>query len=153
MKIVNQTPTLDTSAYTAGDAVGTLLTFDIGIGFKTAVLKSLEILDDNASPDSADLDIHFFTDSSLVGVDNSAYAVTQANFTNGEYIGKVSVVAADYVATAIGTNAAAVLARKDNVDLFVPLANGVVYAQLVAVGAPTFAATQLHVRAHFAEYA
>lgn len=155
MKILGLKPTLDTNAYGAGDAVGGLLTFDFGrTGLHTIVLKKAEILDDLASPDSADLVLHLFTDPAMAKTDNAAFTVSNADVLAGKYIGSVTFAAADYAATALGDQANAVLAVKDSLNMLIPLTNGgKIYGQLQAVGTPTFAATQLVVRGHFAEYA
>ena len=155
MKIISQSPVLDTSAYSAGDACGGLLTFDVGrgSGIDTTLLKRAELLDDDASPDSAALDLHLFADASLVGVDQATFAVSQANYLAGKYLGKISFASASYGATPVGTNAAATLCVVDDVNRLLPLWNGRVYGQLVATATPTFAASQLKVLLHFAEYA
>lgn len=155
MKIVYQTPTLDTDAYTAGDACGGLLTFDLGRAFSTdtVLLQRAELLDDAASPDSADVDLHLFTDPAMAVADDAAFTVSQADYLAGKYLGKINFATADYAATAVGTNASAVLAVKDELARLIPLTNGKVYGQLVCNATPTFAATQLHTLLHFAEYA
>ena len=153
MKIISQTPTLDTSIYAAGDACGGLLTFDLGLGFKTALIKKAELLDDVVSPDSADMELHLFTDPTMVVADQAAFAVSRANYIAGKYVGKISFASADYAATPIGTNAGAVLNIQDDLNMLVPLTSGKIYGQLVCTATPTFAATQLFPTLHFAEYA
>lgn len=153
MKIVAQQPTLDTSAYAAGDCVGGLLTFDLGkVGARTVHIANAYILDDNSSPDSADLDLHLFAVSSMVGTDQSPFVVTQANFLAGNWLGKINFPTANYAATPIGTNAAALLATVA-ANLRVPLRNGKLYGQLVATATPTFAASQLIIALAIEEYA
>jgi hypothetical protein len=152
MIIVGQTPTLDTNAYSAGDACGGLLTFDLGkVGARTVLLKRAELLDDASSPDSADMDLHLFTDATMVVADDAAFTVSAANFLAGKYLGKINF--ATYAATVVGTEANAVLAIQNNIDRLIPLQQGKVYGQLVCTATPTFAAAQLTVLLHFAEYA
>lgn len=152
MFILGQTPTLDTDAYSAGDAVGGLLTFNAGaIGSRTMILKRAELMDDAASPDSADMDLHLFSLSSMAVADDAAFSVSAANFLAGNYLGKINF--SSYSATVVGTNAAGVLSIQDNLDRLIPFQRGRVYGQLVCNGTPTFLATQLTVLLHFAEYA
>lgn len=152
MKILSATPTLDTNAYSAGDAAGGMLTFDFGrTGFNTVLLKRAELLDDAAAPDSADMSLHLFTDPTLAVADQAAFSVTQDEYNDGMYLGAIDFTS--YAATPAGTNAAAVVAIRDAIDRLLPVTNGKIYGQLVCNGTPTFAATQLHVLLHFAEYA
>lgn len=152
MQVIYQQPTLSTSAHSAGDCVGGLLTFDYGkVGQRTTVVKRAEILDDASSPDSAALELHLFSDSSFAGTTNEAFSLTQDEYESGDYFGFISF--SSYSATYVGTNAAAVISIQDNIDKLVNLRQGKLYGQLVCTGTPTFAADQLVVLVHLAEYA
>ena len=153
MKLLSAIPTLDTDAYTAGDACGELLTFDVGPS-RTCVIKKAEVLDDGASPVSAAMVLHIFNDGALAVADDAAFSVTQANFTAGKYIGSIAIGSSDYADTPLGDNASAKLASIADVDMFVPTVQGKFYGQLVCTGTPTFAAAdELAVLLHVAEYA
>lgn len=147
MKIVGQTPTIDTAIYASRDAVGGLLTFDLGAGYgcKEVKLKRVDLLDDAGTPASADINLNLFTDSTMAKVDQAAFTVTRADFVAGKYLGSVNL--ATYVATDVGTNAAALMAIQNNLDRIVPLQHGKLYGQLsLNAGTPTFsAASQLSI--------
>jgi hypothetical protein len=155
MKIIAATPVLDTNIFAAGDALGGLLTFDLGRGsnIKTTMLKRAELLDDHASPVSADIDLHLFTDPAFVGTEQAAYSLTKAQYKSGNYLGPINFVT--YAATVAGTNAGALVAIRDALDRILPVGpKGKIYGQLVVrAGTPTFAAAQLDVLLHFADYA
>jgi hypothetical protein len=155
MKVIAQTPTITAGAYAAGDAIGGLLTFDIGDGssIKTALLKYLTLVDNAASPVSADVDLHLFTDSTMAVADNAPLTFSTANVAAGKYLGKINFVAADYALVEMATSGAKACTY-NTVDRLLPVTNGKIYGQLQANATPTYGSTtQLILVTHFADYA
>lgn len=152
-RIVTQQPTLDTSAYAAGDACGGLLTFNLGRDGtdKTVLLRKAELLDDAATPDEAEVVLHLFTESSVAGTDQAAFSVSQDEYLAGYYLGSITFTT--YAATVVGDNSGAKICIQDDLNMLIPLNGGKVYGQLSCTGTPTFAADQLIVALHFGEYA
>ena len=144
-------PTIDGTAHSAGDAMGSVMTFDFGaFGTRDVTLEGVEILDDAASPDSADLTLYLFTDSDVAVADNAAFTISQADYAAGKV--QATTQLTSYAATPIGTNAAAVLASVHGINRFITLTSGKIYGQLVNNAGVTIAANQLVVQIHIADY-
>lgn len=151
MKILSQQPTISTSAYTAGDAVGGLLTFDFGNVSGTFVIKDAFLLEDEATPQAAGMELHLFSDPALVGTDQSAYTKTQAQREAGEYFGKLEF--SSYAAARFRDNAGAQESVLTGQEMFVNIPDGKLYGQLVTTGTPTYAtAADLVAGIHAVEY-
>ena len=151
MKVISVQPTITAGAYSAGDAVGGVMTFTCP-GSNTVLLKDLYLLDDDSSPDEADLDLYIFTDSDIAVADNAAFTISQAEFLAGSFIGRVNF--STYIATPIGGEANATICEKIDQNILIPVSNGKFYGQLIANGTPTFnAIDQLVLSALIAEYA
>ena len=136
IKGIQQDPTVTAGAYSAGDAVGGLLTFTDatpgGNGVSGALLMSCVIADE--AKQSIETDLVLFSESFTPTADNAAFAPSDADLLN--CIGVVTV--ADYAAfsaSSVGTVA--------NVGLPIKLtgAGGGLFGQLVTRGTPTYAAT------------
>lgn len=144
-------PTIDGAAHTSGDAMGGMMTFDLGSrGSKTFVLEGVEILDDASSPDSANLTLHLFTDPDMAKTDNAAFTVSQADYAAGKLLASIDM--SSYAATPVGTNTAAVLAATHGLNRFITTLSGKIYGQLVDNGGYTIADGQLVVGLHIGEY-
>lgn len=153
MLVLSQNPTIDIDAYTAGDAVGGLLTFDLGgYGARTINLHRAEILEDAASPVEGELELHLFTDSDIAVADDAAFSLTNTEYASGKYLGHITF--SSYVATRAGGNAGAKVSIQDGLNRLLPLLKGKIYGQLVCTGTPNYNADDdLTVLMHFAEYA
>lgn len=147
MRVIVQQPVLTLDAYSAGDAVGGLLTFDFDYGSAPVLLKRAEILDDNSSPAEAALMLELFTDPNMAGVDATTFSISQADYLAGKYIGPITFPT--YIDTVAGDNPEAQISIQDSLDQVIPLINGKIYGQLVCVATPTFdAADELLVGLH-----
>ena len=130
---ISQTPTITAGAYSAGDAVGGLLTFanaartSGGGGFVKNVL-----LVDDAGQD-AQLELWLFDQTFTAIADNAAWAPTEADLEN--LIAIVSTV--DGTWRAAGTPSAISVEASLRYDL----TGTSLFGQLVTRGTPTFAAT------------
>jgi len=131
------------AAYTAGDVLGGLLTFDVHIASGSGVLNRLRIVD--VDQVKAPGTLHLFDDAPTVITDDAAYAtsITAADLLNE--IMQVAVVGGDYKDTgAIGSSAflwfewVAYIAGTGNL-----------FAYFVCSGTPTFTtATALQFSLH-----
>lgn len=135
-------PTVDTSAYADGDAIGGLQTLSEALQDSTLSgrLDSITIIDQ--AKQSPALELYFFQSNVTGGSDNASYSPSDADIA--ECIGVVRVVSNDYNNTA--TQSVATL----NPELAFQLdaGNGTIYLQIVSGGAATFgASTELKLRA------
>jgi len=134
-KVCSSTPTITTSAYTAKDAVGGLLTFtDAGRGVHgSGVVHAVTIIDKDA--ESAELVLVLFNQSFTPTADNAAFDPSDADLA--KCIGKVKVAATDY--QAFNDNG---IGQVRNVGLpFQAVADGNLYGQLMCTGTPTYTGT------------
>lgn len=133
---VTVTPTVSTSpAYTAGDAVGGLMTFTSAHGTSGGkfIIDTVTILD--LAKQSAALDLVLFDQSFTASTDNAVFDPSDADAAN--VIGFVPIAAGNYadfndwsVATVRNVGLAGALSGSTSL-----------YGQLVARGTPTYAAT------------
>jgi len=129
------TPTVTAGAYTAGDAVGGLLTFTnvartSGGG---VVLKSVVIIDDAGQDE--ELELWLFDQTFTAMADNAAWAPSEADLEN--LIGIVSTEDSSNGWCEAGTPSAIDIEVSKRLDL-----DGTsLFGQLVTRGTPTFAAT------------
>lgn len=130
---ISQTPTVTAGAYSAGDAVGGLLTFAnaaraSGDG---GVIKDVLILD-NAGQD-VELELWLFNDTITAMADNAAWAPSEADLRK-----LVAIIStADGAWFTAGTPSAARVECSQRYDC----AATSLFGQLVTRGTPTFAAT------------
>lgn len=144
-KIVEVTPTISTSAYTAADQIGGIQTLSNAVlsdpEARGGVLQTIVIVD-KAKQKSA-IDIFFFKElPTVASSDNAAADITDAEMAS-KCIGVISVVAGDYAdlannSTASVENVGLVLRSTPNADL--ATANSV-YAVAVSRGTPTYGST------------
>lgn len=131
-------PVVSTSpAYTAGDCVGGLLTLTsaVRVSGGTAVLQSLFLYDTSNQKAALELLVFNANPGSTTFTDNTALSINAADV--GKIIRRISIAASDYVA--IDSKAFVDLSPGGRV---LKAASGTtLYATLVAVGTPTYAAT------------
>jgi len=140
--ISEATPTLDTSAYASGDRVGSLMTLT-GVGEAGAgcVLDKVVIVD--SAKQSSALKIFLFNAApTLVGADNAAADISDADMTD-KCIGVVNVATGDY--HALNANSVA----DTTYDKAIKSPGATVYALIVSAGSPTYAATSLRLKFFF----
>jgi hypothetical protein len=132
-RTISVTPTINTAAYTAGDAVGGLQTLSGAgrFGVHTGVIHSVVVTD--LSDQSADLDIIIFSSnpSGTTVTNNSALDIADADLSKVVCVIQVTSHASfadNGVSFAHGTNCV------------FESADGVLYAAVVARDTPTYAA-------------
>lgn len=134
---VSVTPTIDTDAYTAGDAVGGRLEFTNAVGEhnKTGVLQSVIIIDDDQEQN--ELELWLFDQAFTATADDAAFAPSDADLAN--CIGVVSTADGTYYnASANG------VCTIRNIGLVLNLQSTTLYGQLVTRGTEAYtAATDL----------
>lgn len=130
---ITQSPTVTAGAYTAGDAVGGLLTFAnaaraAGMG---GVIKDLLILDDAGQ--DAELELWLFGDTFTAMANNAPWAPSEADLR--KLVGIITT--SDGAWFAAGTPSAARVEVSQRYDCVATS----LYGQIVTRGTPTFAAT------------
>lgn len=134
---ISVTPTITAGAYSAGDAVGGLLTFALAVNefVRTGRIVNVAVID--KAGESADIDLFLFDATFTPTADNAAWPTTSPAeaFIGSNCIGVVSVVSGDYAAYSGGTMAVV------EVDMPIVLASTTLYAQAVTRDTPTYAAT------------
>ena len=134
---ITQTPTITAGAYTAGDAVGGLLTFADAVRTNGGggIVSKVVIIDDAAQ--LAPLDLVLFNQTFTATADNAAFDPTDADLQN--CIGYIDIAATDYA----NFNDNAVAAKSAGLRMPYPiiLSGTSLFGQLVVRGAPTYAAT------------
>ncbi|HEY6021342.1 MAG TPA: hypothetical protein VIY48_15995 [Candidatus Paceibacterota bacterium] len=124
-----------TSAYTANDVIGGLLTFSLTSPSGCGILNGLKITDEDN--EGAALDIYIFNDVPTTIADDAAGALAIGDLD--KLVCKVEVAAADYEAVnslkfAIKDEASEGLNRACALD-----AKGNLYAYVICTGTPTYA--------------
>ena len=139
-KVIEKALAITTSAYTANDVIGGLITFDVANVGGSGVIRWSRIVDDDA--EDAELTLYIFDTSPTAIVDAAAFAPTVADLKN--YIGKVLFEAADY--EDINSNGVAIRGRgSDAVDIDFKTDTGNIFGYLVCTATPTYTAvTDLH---------
>jgi len=146
--VVSVVPTIATSAYTAGDAVGDVMTFDTGTRLSRNMLIDQILLFDEDTQDE-EYNLVLFSDATSGVADDAAFTVTKANRQAGKVLGIVNIASSDYEDTIGGGS----VAKKTKLGLILPIVLGKIYAQLVAVATPDYtAADSLTVQMHISEY-
>ncbi len=130
---ISQTPTVTAGAYSAGDAVGGLLTFALAgrADSNSGVIKSVIILDD-AGQDAA-TELWLFNATFTAIADNDAWDISQADLR--KLVAIISTSDGNYFAS--GTESAA----RVEVSQGYNLAGTSMFGQLVTRGTPTYSAT------------
>ena len=134
--VVSQTPTIDTSIYASGDAIGGLLTFNFSgsdTGYQGVITKIVVI--DKASQ-AAPLDLILFDRTFTATADQAPFDPTDADLAN--CIGHISIAATDYVA--FNDNSVASKTSGRQLPFYFLLNTGQIFGQLVVRSAPTYAA-------------
>lgn len=137
---ISQTPTITAGAYTAGDAIGGLLTFANavrGSGRSRATITNVTIVDD--AKQSAPIDLVFFNQTFTATADNAAFDPTDADMQN--CIGYIDVAATDYAE--FNDNGVAAKSSGLRMPFSFELVDGgtSLFAQAVIRNADTFTAT------------
>jgi hypothetical protein len=130
-----QQPTVTAGAYSAGDAVGGLLTFANAarVSGGGGVIKSVTIIDDAGQ--DAELELWLFDRTFTAMADNAAWAPSEADLEN--LVGVISTADSARGWMAAGTPSVITIDVATRFDL-----NGTsLFGQLVTRGTPTFAAT------------
>lgn len=137
---VTQTIVTDTTAYTAGDFVGTgILTLANILGADGSMLEAILLTD--KSKQSLAIDFLFFATAcpNSTFVNNGALTIHAIDIL--QYLGHVSIVAGDY--TALADNSAA---TKRDIRLPLNPTIASIYCVPVARGTPTYAASALQAK-------
>lgn len=136
---VSVTPTVDTSAYGAGDQLGSEMIIDPGITDDGAadayVIQSIVVTD--KAKQSASIDLVFFDDSVTIASDNAAADFTDAQLV-ANCLGYVNVgTYSDFNDNSVGT------ARNVGLQLKQATAggDGKIYCYAVSRGTPTYVST------------
>ncbi len=124
-------PTIATSAYTAGDVVGGLLTFDIsGMPEGGLITRALLVDDDN---EKYELTLYLFNAAPTTIADADPFAPAIADLK--KLVTKITFAVADYVT--VNSNA---YALKEDLNDVVPVTTGRLYGYLVCTSTPTYTA-------------
>lgn len=151
------TPTLDTSAYSTGDRLGSVHTLTGAARESGGACQLVDICIIDSDKQSKALDVLFFDSlPTVASADNAAIDITDAMMQ--KCCGVISIGDADYVALANSSVAslktsitATTLAQRGPV--MSPVAGATtLYAVLVSRGAPTYTAAGLKFRYKFAQY-
>lgn len=134
--------TVSTSAYTAGDVVGGLLTFEVSTenGARSGRVVSVLLTDDHSQEEQFVL--YLFDQAPTTIANDAAYAPTIADLK--KIIGTVTVATADW--TTINGNDWALLGGHEDAEMKIPFVtnDGNVYMYAVATDTPDYnAATDL----------
>lgn len=137
VKYASVAPTITAGAYSAGDVVGGLLTFELrpapvaGVTPCSGFLRIVSVVDDDN--EKAACKLHIFRDQPSSIADNAAFAPTVGDLQ--KRIGVVEIAAADY--TTLNSNAQALVS---GIEMEFDSVNGNLYAYLVADATPTYTA-------------
>lgn len=131
---LSQTPTISTSAYTAKDAVGGLLTFASAARASggSIIVDSVQVVD--LAAQKIAIDLVLFDSAPTTPTDNAVFDPPDGELDN--VVGVISLVAGDYA----DFNDSAV-ATKHNIGLSAVLSASSLYGVLVTRGTPTYATT------------
>ena len=125
-------PTITAGAYSAGDVVGGLLTFDVsGAPEGSLLTRALLVDDDNEKPE---LTLYLFNAAPTTIADADAFAPAVADLK--KLITKIVFAVADYVT--VNSNA---YALKEDLNDLIPANTGYVYGYLVCTATPTYTAS------------
>lgn len=133
-KTVSQTPTVTAGAYSAEEAVGGKLTFDIiDAQTGTGIVHTLVITD--LAKQSVAMELWLFDRNFTATADNAAFDVADADLPN--VLGVIPIATTDWFASADSS-----VACVRNIGLVGTAIDGHnIFGQLKAVGTPTYSAT------------
>jgi len=94
-RTVSKELTVTLSAYTAGDVVGGLLTFDISDGSGGGIVNTIRMVDEDSQAEPYTL--YFFNDAPTTVANDAAYATNVTVADLRKCIKVVSIAAGDYV--------------------------------------------------------
>lgn len=129
---VTVTPTITAGAYSAGDVVGGLLTFDVSGASGVFSLKSVRIADDDN--EKAACHLYLFNSAPTSIADNAAFAPVIADLK--KLVADVAVASA--VFSTLNGNA---VALKEALTAIFTVPAGKLYGYLVCDATPTYTAT------------
>jgi len=127
-------PTISTSVYAAGDAIGGLLewTDAVRVSGGSAILQSVTIVDKDS--ERAAMDLVLFDATFTAPTDNAAFDPTDAELAG--VVGVVPIYSGDY--SAFSDNA---VAHRSGLGMPLVLAGTSLFGALVARSTPTYTAT------------
>lgn len=130
------TPAVDTVAYTAGEVVGGLMTFEVAPQGFDGEIKSVLVVD--AANQKEPYTLYVFSAEPSAFVDTAAFMPTAADLN--KLVTTVTVGTADYT-TSASTIGYALLGGHEDTDMDVPIHsdNGDLYIYAVADGTPDYA--------------
>lgn len=130
---ISETPTVTAGAYSANDAVGGLLTFELAArdDGKGGVVKDLLIIDDAGQ--DAEIELWLFNATFTAMVDNAAWVPSEADLR--KLVAIISTSSGAWFAA--GTPSVARVEVSQRYDL----TGSSLFGQLVTRGTPTFVAT------------
>ena len=137
---ITQTPTITAGAYTAGDALGGLLTFANAVraAGRGAVITKIVITDKTAQgAQLAPIDLVLFNQTFTPTADNAPFDPSNADLANS--IGFIDIAATDY--SDFANNAVAAKTSGLRMPFPIVLVGTSLFGQMVVRDAPTYAAT------------
>jgi len=131
IKFTQQRPTITAGAYSSGDAIGGLLTFNTASG--TIISATLSDL----AKQSSAIDLVLFSESFTATADNAAFDPWDGAMRN--CLGVLSFAAANYAAFNDSS-----IATLHNIQKAIYSTEGLgkIYGQLISRGTPTYASTE-----------
>jgi hypothetical protein len=137
-KVISVTPNLASFAtpYSAGDVLGSVLTLSAVALEKnaTAILESVVVLDKANQKAAIDLVIFDSSPANSIGADNAAYSLNDADL--GSVVGRVSILAADYVSS--GTANAEATIKAIEILIQASTKSKDLYLAVISRGTPTY---------------
>jgi hypothetical protein len=136
---ITVTPTITAGAYSAGDAIGGLLEFEnaASVYQQSGIIRNVVITD--RAKQSVAMNLWLFNRSFTPTVDNAAFTPTDADLDN--CIGVINFVAANWFPAAASSVATTTALIPPFYFKLQDPGDASLYGQLVAVGTPTYAAT------------
>lgn len=134
------TPVIDDDAYTAGDVVGGLITFNVSSPSGCGIINAMRIADDD--DEKAVLTLYVFNAAPTTIADDAAFAPTIADLK--KLVAKIEIAADDYTSISDGTANNAYALKQDLNEVYKADGKGNLYGYLVCTATPTYtAATDL----------
>jgi len=134
-KTITKVLPISTSAYTAGDVVGGLITFDVANSMGSGYLESVRIVDDDA--EKAELTLYLFRAAPSSIADAAPFAPTVADLKL--MIGKIVFYAADYATLNLNATAEKHFGI-DDIFFEFTTDSGNIFGYLVCTATPTYTA-------------
>lgn len=133
-RTISVTPTVSTTAYTAADVVGGLITFAVGCG--SGSIRSMLVVDDHNQKEPYVL--YLFNETPSTIANDAAFAPTVADLK--KLATTITLAGADY--TTLNGNAFALLGGHEDTGMDVPFksVDGNLYMYAVATDTPDYAA-------------